>query len=139
MTNIRTETRQKQPADSRRITAASARSRLTNGKQLHAGIDGRSQPARRWRDLFRAAMERTGSRHEQLCRSLASMVIERERLDAAAASGLPVDVSLLVKLSSEIRRTQERLGILGPDGDEGEDVTDLVIARLRAQREEPAR
>lgn len=125
----------KQPADSARLVAAkpTARSRITNGKQLHAGADGRTREARRWRDLYRHYMVATGGRCEQLCRSLASLIVERERLDAACARGEPVDALLLVRLSGEIRRLLTRLGLDEPEPYDG---TQDAIRALRAGPDE---
>lgn len=113
---------------------AASRSRIANGR---LGVDLRTAAGRRWRDCFLSAMEATGSRNESLCRQLATLTVRREQLDAAVAAGKPVDVDLLLRLSSEVRRTLDRLRLTDPDGDdeEGEDVTAEVIARIRAADE----
>jgi hypothetical protein len=96
------------------------RSAVSNGTRL--GIDLRSKDGRRWRDIYAAAMEATHARHESLCRQLATLTIRREQLDAQVAAGRDVDIDLLLRLSSEVRRTQERLGLL----DAGDDEPDLL-------------
>jgi len=112
---------------------ANNRSRLGNGSALPSGVDGRSSAARRWKEIFRDSMHNTGGRHEQTCRSLASMVLQREALDAALARGEPIDADLLLRLSSEIRRTTTRLGL---DEASPEDGTQAAIRALREGREE---
>lgn len=110
-----------------------ARSCVTNGSGLFLGaVDGRSREARRWRDLFRHYMVETDSRNEQLCRQLASLVVRREALDSEVAAGKPVDIDLLLRLSSEIRRSMTRLGLLADPEDEPIDATDQVVAALKA-------
>jgi len=130
----RPDDRQNTPADGRRIAAASARSRVTNGRVLIAGIDGRSRQARRWRDLFRGFMADTGGRNETLCRSLATMVVQRERMDAALVAGDDVDVGELARLCGAISRIMTKLGLADPDsGDDdlAENTRQAVAAARR--------
>jgi len=109
---------------------AASRSRIANGR---LGVDLRTAAGRRWRDVFLAAMEATGSRHESLCRQLATLTVRREQLDADVAGGRDVDVDLLLRLASEVRRTLTRLGLTDVEDPVGEDVTDQVIAHVRRQ------
>jgi hypothetical protein len=92
-----------------------ARSRLTNGKLLPAGIDGRCRDARRYRDLYSQFMRQCHGQHDQLCRQLASLVLQRERLDAAIARGELADDLHLVRLAGIINRTLARLNRVAPD------------------------
>ena len=115
---------------------ANNRSRLGNGSALPSGTDGRRSAARRWKEIFRDGMARTGGRHETLCRSYASLVVRREMIDAEVVRGVDVDVDLLLRIASEIRRTAERLGLLGDLP--GEDETDAAIDALRGHREHEA-
>jgi hypothetical protein len=132
----RTKSDRNSPADRARSAAVprNNRSRLGNGSILPAGVDGRSGAARRWKELYRDSMERTDGRHEVLCRQLASLVVARERLDAAMASGETVDVLDLVRLAGQIHRTMRAMGLVTTDADvePAPDVTDEVIARIRA-------
>jgi hypothetical protein len=86
-----------------------ARSAVSNGKTLIAGIDGRSRDARRFRDLYRHYMSLTGGMHDEMCRSLASLGLQRERLDAAAVRGEFVDPFHLIRIINAINRTLARL------------------------------
>jgi len=113
-----------------------ARSRVTNGKQLFLGaVDGRSREARRWRDLYHSFLNQTGNKHDQMVRSLASLVLRREQLDARIAVGEDIDTDLLLRLCGTINRTMAKLGIVADDEDEGVDVTEQVIAHIHAQAE----
>ena len=104
----------------RQITSASARSRVTNGRTLLAGVDGRSAGARRYRDVLAEVMEQTGRRNEALCRRYASLVMQSETLDAKIASGETVATDEVVKLSGELRRVMSRLGLIGGDEEPGD-------------------
>ncbi len=130
----RTEQAENSPAERARIAdiPRNNRSRLGNGSILPAGVDGRSSAARRWKEIFRDSMAQTGGVRDSLCRSLASLTVQREALDAALARGESVDTALLVKLSGEIRRTMTRLGL---DEEPAEDGTAQAIAALRASAE----
>jgi hypothetical protein len=86
-----------------------SRSRIANGR---LGVDMRSASGRRWRDVFLAAMEATHARHESLCRQLATLTVRREQLDAEVAAGRDVDIDTLLRLASEVRRTQRTLGLI---------------------------
>lgn len=105
---------QEKPADSKSLVERkpTACSRITNGNQLFVGVDGRTRDARRWRDLFRQFMAETGNRNETLCRSLASMVIMREALDAALAKGEPVDPQDLIRVCGAISRLMTKLNLV---------------------------
>ena len=112
---------------------ASSKSRIANGKALHAFADGRTREARRWRDLFLSAMHRTGGKHEQLCRSIASLTLRHEQLDARLARGEDVDSTELVKLSGAIGRAMVRAGLTADN--DFEDGTAAAIEFLRASHE----
>jgi hypothetical protein len=91
-----------------------ARSSITNGKRLFgSNIDGRSRTARRWRDIYHQHLEQTGGVGETLCRSLASLIVQREMLDATMVRGDYVDPLLLVRVTGAIARTLQRLGLVG--------------------------
>ncbi len=76
------------------------------------GVDGRSREARRYRDLFKHYMALADGRHEELCKQAASLVMQRELLDAAMVRGEPVDVLALTRLSGAINRTLAKLNLL---------------------------
>jgi hypothetical protein len=123
------------PANSRRVTARSCRSRVTNGRTLLAGVDGRSAGARRYRDVLADVMEQTGRRNEALCRRYASLVMQSETLDAMIARGETVTTDEVVKLSGELRRVMSRLGLIGYDEDEPAPLPADAPAWLIGERE----
>jgi hypothetical protein len=89
------------------------RSAISNGKTLFLpGVDGRSREARRFRDLLTGFLDKTGGRYVDVCRALAAMCVERERLESKMACGEVIDTDLLLRLASEIRRSCERLGLI---------------------------
>lgn len=113
-TNTKRESQRIRPAKG--DTARFNRSALSNGSRiLPKGIDGRSAEARRWKDVYRDAMDRTGGRCEQACRSYASLVVEREAFDADIAQGYVIDRWELVRLTNAIDRLERRLGLDKPN------------------------
>jgi hypothetical protein len=88
-----------------------ARSRITNGKRLHAkGVDQRTEAARRFRDLTMGFADQLGGlgrlneAERSLVRSAASLTIMAEKLQAAAASGEAVDNEALTRVSNSQAR-----------------------------------
>ena len=108
---------------------------MTNGKVLFAGADGRRRHARRMRDLLHSFLSATGGRHEQTCRSIATLCVVREELDAKLARGDAIDTAELVSVVGAISRLMVRAGLTAADEPEAPDATDQVIAALRAQTE----
>ena len=121
---------QNSPADRRQLAdlPAASRSRIANGA---LGIDLRTRTGRRWRDCYLELMAQTGGRHVQMVRSLASLIVQREKLDADLARGEPVDSDELLRLCGAISRLMARVGLVADDEPgEGPDVTAEVIARI---------
>ncbi len=98
-------------------TKAKAMSAISNGKVLLMDVDGRSRPARRFRDLYRHYMAKTDGRHEELCKQLASLIVQRELLDADVMRGKRVDPFHSVRLCNTINRTIGKLQIAKDDPD----------------------
>jgi hypothetical protein len=93
------------------------RSCVSNGKTLHAGIDGRTAQARRFHDLFAAFTEGFTEPDEatrSLARRAAGLACEAERLEGQLASGAEIDTSLYVTLSGHLSRMLDRLNELKP-------------------------
>lgn len=100
-----------------RVTNARATGRVT-AKTLFTGeIDGRSIWARRYRDLVCSYVDDAGGLavlselRVSLIRRLAALTVEAERLETDLASGRTVDIDLLARLSSHIRRIAETIGL----------------------------
>jgi hypothetical protein len=105
------------PKGRSRVTNARAHGRVT-AKSLFAGeVDGRSLWARRYRDLVAGYVDDAGGMGAlselrlSLIRRIAALTVEAERLEVDLASGKTVDVDLLARLSSHIRRIAETIGL----------------------------
>jgi hypothetical protein len=94
-----------------------ARSRITNGKELLANIDGRSTEARRYRDLCFSFGDDCGGAaalteaQRALVRQAASLVVQSERLASAAIRGELVSDEQQTRVANALGRTLNRLGI----------------------------
>ena len=97
--------------------APTTRSRITNGKQMLAGIDGRSAEARRYRDLAMSFADDLGGAavlteaQRALVFQAASLVVQSEALNGAMIRGELVDVEQQTRVANALGRTLNRLGI----------------------------
>jgi hypothetical protein len=84
------------------------RSKITSGKRLLQGVDGRLPAGRRFADLCRAYETQCGGNltvvGKMLCKQAASLSIRCEQLQADVVIGKPVAIDDLVRATSEIRR-----------------------------------
>ena len=103
-----------------RITAErspTVRSRVTNGKQLLANVDGRTADARRYRDLCLSLANDLGGAaglteaQRALGAVQAAMIVQSEKLQGAVLRGELVDVEQLTRLANAATRILSRLGI----------------------------
>jgi hypothetical protein len=105
-TNSRTGTRK-----------AEARSRVTNGRDVLPGVDGRSLIARRYRDIVAAIVVDQGGAdliseaRLQLIRRFAAAAVLAEAMEARIANGEAVDISEHALLSSTLVRIAQRIGM----------------------------
>src|SRR5690349_5748033 len=87
------------------------RSSVTNGKALLIGIDGRTQHAKRFRDLVRAFTDELGGHPSEVDKGLvkqaAAMELKVEMLHADLVNGLRVPTDDLTRATSEARRLTE--------------------------------
>jgi len=73
------------------------RSRVTNGKDILPGVDGRSPVARRYRDLFQifcedaGGMDRLSEKQRQHLRRTAALAARCEQIEADMCNGDAVD------------------------------------------------
>jgi hypothetical protein len=94
-----------------------ARSRVSNGSDLLAGIDGRSATARRYRDIFFAIASDQGGADRmtearlQLCRRFSALCVLAECMEAKLARGEAVDLGEMALISSTLVRLSSRIGI----------------------------
>lgn len=110
---------QKSPPKSAALTPrkASARSRVTNGKDLLPGIDGRSPAARRYHDVMQAVIadmggvDRCSEARVALVRRFAAACVLAEQLEAKLVNGETIDVGEHALLSSTLTRLVQRIGL----------------------------
>ena len=99
------------------ITPSKVRSAVANGSRLLDGLDARSAPARRYRDLQHAIAQDLGGPDAlteaqlQLIRSAAGLVVLREALDAKALNGEPIDTAQYTRIANTLRRVLSTIGL----------------------------
>lgn len=94
------------------------RSRVSNGSTLFLdGVDGRSQLARRYRDLVGeftsdlGGSDRLSEGERQLIRRAACLAIQCERAETSMAGGDDLDLQNYVTASNALRRIVATLGL----------------------------
>ena len=93
------------------------RSRVTNGKELLANVDGRTAAARRYRDLTISLADDLGGASSltetqtALVRQAAAMIVQSEKLQGEVLRGEVVDSEQLVRLANAATRILSRLGL----------------------------
>ena len=96
---------------------AHTRSAVSNGRRLFVVGDGKTEWARRYRDIYEAHISDAGGAdllseaQLQLCRRAASLAIEAERMEGELSEGKPVDIDVLGRLTGHLGRTYDRLGL----------------------------
>lgn len=106
------------PRDRRmNVKAKAAQSRVTTGKHILPGVDGRSPLARRYRDVLSAlvvdqgGIDRLTEARVQLCRRFAASACIAEAMEADLVNGKQIDISEHCLLSSTLVRLANRIGI----------------------------
>lgn len=129
------------------ILPRNGRSRVTNarldGKVSAKGLivsgDARTVWARRYRDLCALLIEDAGGMEALselrlgLIRRAATLMIECERLESRLADGEEVDVDLLARLSSHLRRIAETIGLDRAPAKKVETIHDIA-KRIAAEK-----
>jgi hypothetical protein len=93
------------------------RSRISNGKDLLAGIDQRTATFRRYRDLIEAIVADQGGNDQcsesrkQLIRRFAACSVLAEQAEARLAAGEEIDIATHALLTSSLVRVAQRIGI----------------------------
>jgi hypothetical protein len=93
------------------------RSRVTNGKELLANVDGRTAAARRYRDLTISLADDLGGAatlteaQRALVRQAAAVIVQSETLQGAVLRGELTDSEQLVRLCNSATRILTRLGL----------------------------
>ncbi len=94
-----------------------ARSRVSNGKDLLPDVDGRSIIARRYRDIMSAIVidqgspDRISEARLQLIRRFAAAAVLAEAMESKLARGEQIDISEHALLCSTLVRVAQRIGI----------------------------
>lgn len=129
-----------------------ARSKVTNarlsGKRLSTrsllNTDGRTAWARRYRDLVVMLSDDAGGAEGLselklgLVRRVAALTIEAEKLEVQLAEGEEVDIDLLARLSSHIRRISETIGLNRAVRDVTPTLAQIIEAHRAKSPEKPA-
>jgi hypothetical protein len=93
------------------------RSRITNGSAILEGIDGRSAPARRFRDVLAAIVSDLGGAdhlsegQRQIARRCAMLAVQCEQIEAAGVQGAAIDLDCYGQLTDRLGRAFQRLGL----------------------------
>jgi hypothetical protein len=117
--------------------AALTSAKLTYGKHLLPGIDGRSLPYQRYRAIVSAlavdagGVDMVGAVKAQLIRRFAAASVLSEQLEARIANGEEVNVTEFSALSSTLVRLAQRIGI----DRVAKEVTGLGAARMLEHQE----
>jgi len=120
------------------IGPATVRSAIANGSRLLDGIDARSAPARRYRDITSAVASDLGGAdqltevEQQLVRSFAGLVVLREHLDARALNGEGVSSAQYTRIVNSLRRLAATIGIERRARDVTPDATERVLEAIRS-------
>ena len=102
------------------MRSPTVRSKITNGKQLLANVDGRTADARRYRDLCMSLADDIGGTsslteaQRALVRQAAAMIVQSETLQSAIVRGEIVDSEQLTRLANAATRILSRLGLKKP-------------------------
>src|SRR5262245_47200051 len=98
-------------------------------KPVRKPVDGRRRDVKRWRSLYTGYLAQAGARHEQLCRTAATLALRREQLDAACQRGELVADDHLIRISGALARVLAKLGIGQPPQPRSK--LDRLIAAVR--------
>jgi hypothetical protein len=99
--------------------APTTRSRITNGKQMLAGIDGRSAEARRYRDLAMSFADDLGGAavlteaQRALVFQAAALSVQSEKLQAAMIRGEDVSDEQMTRVANSLSRLVGKLEKVG--------------------------
>jgi hypothetical protein len=94
-----------------------ARSRVSNGRDILRNVDGRSPIVRRYRDVTTAVLadqggiENCSESRLQLIRRFAGIAVLAEETEADLANGKPVDIGDYATLCSTLVRLASRIGL----------------------------
>lgn len=95
---------------------ATARSRVSNGSSILAGVDGRSATYRRYRDILAVVVSEAfpdgpTEVQMQLARRFAQLSAWSEAQEAAAANGEEIDIAKYTTTTNSLKRVAETIGL----------------------------
>lgn len=99
---------------------------------LFIAADGRSPWARRYRDMVGMLANEAGGLENltelrlSLIRRCAALILECEKMEVQLANGEEIDVDLLARLSSHVRRISETIGLDRAVRDVSPSLADIV-------------
>jgi hypothetical protein len=101
---------------SKSVAKPSARSRVSNGKDLFLeGVDGRSAIARRYRDILAQLVSDLGGDPSEaqtiIVRRATTLAVWCEQAEGEAASGKPLDIGEYTTATNTLRRLLNDLGL----------------------------
>jgi hypothetical protein len=115
------------------VMSSTVRSAIANGSRLLDGLDARSAPARRYRDVQNDIASDLGNdlsaAQLHLVRSVSGLVVLREALDARVLNSEPIDTAQYCRLANTLRRCLATLGLQRVP----RDVTPDLSSYLQAQ------
>jgi hypothetical protein len=94
-----------------------ARSRVSNGRDVLPDVDGRGVIARRYRDIMSAIVidqggsDRISEARLQLIRRFSAAAVLAETMESKLANGEQIDINEHATLSSTLVRLAQRIGI----------------------------
>jgi hypothetical protein len=107
---------ERQPAATR-LAHRQNRSRVSNGRDILPGVDGRSLMGRRYRDISAQIIHDQGGpdmcseSRLQLIRRFSAAAVIAEHMEARLAQGEPIDIGEHALLCSTLARLASRIGI----------------------------
>jgi hypothetical protein len=92
------------------VRPANIRARITNRlRESTAGLDGRSERGRRWRDVLEALIAEYGADEPDRLRALATLRLSLEATETAVINGDVLRSEDLVRLTNLISRREKEL------------------------------
>jgi hypothetical protein len=122
------------------IRKPEARSRISNGKDLLPGVDGRSLIARRYHDISSAILVDQGGADAcsesrvQLIRRFAAAAVLAEQIEARLANGEQISITEHALLVSSMVRVARQIGV----NRVAKDITPSLDQYLRSPQREAA-
>lgn len=119
------------------VAQSRLRSAVTNGRSLLTGIDQRSAPARRYKDVMDAVASDLGGIDHlsqaqlHLIRSVAGLVVLRESLDAKVLTGEKIDTTEYTRIVNSLRRLLATIGLERTPRDVTPDLRTYIERRTR--------